>query len=286
MYTVKQVASLTGVTEATLRAWERRYSVVEPARSSGGYRLYDDAQLTLLREMASMVKGGVPASRAAAALRAQPPRAGVERGSLPGDDELVAAAEALDPVRLRRVIDQAFGSAGFEDLAEGWLPTQLRIIGDAWESGRLDVSQEHFASAGLMRAISGIYSSAAEPNPAQTVLVGLPPGARHDLMLFSFAACLKRLGSAVVYLGTDVPIGSWLAAAAQGRPRAAVLGVTNPNEVPQAQEIVDRLGEVVPPLAVWVGGSSREGVRDAEFLPDEVAHAAAVVHRALVTGRN
>ena len=62
MYTVKQVAALTGVAEATLRVWERRYAVVSPSRTPGGYRLYDDSQVEALREMASLVDGGVPAS--------------------------------------------------------------------------------------------------------------------------------------------------------------------------------------------------------------------------------
>ncbi|WP_431473420.1 MerR family transcriptional regulator [Ornithinimicrobium sp. W1665] len=41
-YTVKQVSGLTGVATDRLRAWERRYGVVEPGRSESRYRLYDD----------------------------------------------------------------------------------------------------------------------------------------------------------------------------------------------------------------------------------------------------
>src|SRR5690606_19799174 len=122
VYTVKQVATLTGVTEPTLRAWERRYGVVEPARSSGGYRLYDETQVALLREMAALVSNGVPASHAAAALRSRPAAAEQGPPTQPSGDSLVEAAEALDPVKLHRVIDQAFGSAPFEQVAEHWLP--------------------------------------------------------------------------------------------------------------------------------------------------------------------
>lgn len=41
MVTIKRAAELTGVPEHTLRAWERRYGLVAPARTDGGYRLYD-----------------------------------------------------------------------------------------------------------------------------------------------------------------------------------------------------------------------------------------------------
>jgi len=55
VYSVKQVSALTGATEATLRVWERRYGVVEPARSAAGYRLYDDEQVAVLRAMVALV---------------------------------------------------------------------------------------------------------------------------------------------------------------------------------------------------------------------------------------
>ena len=64
-YTVKQVADLTGVAPATLRAWERRYAVVAPQRSSSRYRLYDQADVRRLTRMAELVREGSPASLAA-----------------------------------------------------------------------------------------------------------------------------------------------------------------------------------------------------------------------------
>ena len=66
MYTIKRAAELTGVSAATLRAWERRYDVVEPQRTDAGYRLYDDEALARLRTMAELVADGWTASNAAA----------------------------------------------------------------------------------------------------------------------------------------------------------------------------------------------------------------------------
>ena len=51
MFTVSQAEGLTGIPSTTLRAWERRYGVIAPRRTEGGYRLYDAAQIALLREM-------------------------------------------------------------------------------------------------------------------------------------------------------------------------------------------------------------------------------------------
>ena len=60
MYTIKHAAALTGVPEATLRAWERRYAVVSPHRTAAGYRLYDEDQLDVLRTMQERTRPRVP----------------------------------------------------------------------------------------------------------------------------------------------------------------------------------------------------------------------------------
>ena len=90
MYTVSQAEGLTGIPSTTLRAWERRYGIIAPRRTEGGYRLYDAAQIATLREMAGRVEGGMrPAQAAASLIDPQPPTATrpgspVDRPSLSG----------------------------------------------------------------------------------------------------------------------------------------------------------------------------------------------------------
>lgn len=66
MYTIKRAAELTGIPAATLRAWERRYDLVDPQRTESGYRLYDEQTLDRIREMVALVADGWTASTAAA----------------------------------------------------------------------------------------------------------------------------------------------------------------------------------------------------------------------------
>ena len=55
---IRVVAQRTGLTPATLRAWERRYDVVVPTRSEGGHRLYSDEDVRRLRALVRAVEGG------------------------------------------------------------------------------------------------------------------------------------------------------------------------------------------------------------------------------------
>ncbi len=284
MYAVKQVSALTGVSEATLRVWERRYQVVEPARSAAGYRLYDDDQVAVLRVMAALVNNGVPASLAARTVRGSAVRGHTDTTPVAdGSLDLVSAAAELNPEVLHAVLNDAFAATDFDDVVDCWLPYELERLGDAWQSGRISVAQEHFASAAVARHLSAHFED-ARPQGGVPVLVGLPQGGRHELMLLAFAACLRRAGVNAIYLGADVPLDDWKSVASEVGARAAVLGVHLESDVEAAQSVVDQLAALSPPVAVRVGGRSRHKISGAGLLEDRVSLAAAAVARDLRAG--
>ena len=57
-YPVRLVAVRTGLTPHVLRAWERRYGVVSPARTDGGQRLYSDLDIERLRLLRRLTDRG------------------------------------------------------------------------------------------------------------------------------------------------------------------------------------------------------------------------------------
>src|SRR4030042_6282147 len=62
-YNMKAVEQQTGISAATLRAWERRYALVEPKRTASGYRLYADRDVALLRWVRLQLDEGLTISR-------------------------------------------------------------------------------------------------------------------------------------------------------------------------------------------------------------------------------
>ena len=65
-YRIAAVASLTGIAAATIRIWEQRYAVVQPARNSGNLRLYCRADIERLTLVKAAVDGGYAISTVAA----------------------------------------------------------------------------------------------------------------------------------------------------------------------------------------------------------------------------
>ena len=58
-YPIRAVSKLTGISVDTLRAWERRYAVVDPERDERG-RLYSDADVERLRLLRQAVERATP----------------------------------------------------------------------------------------------------------------------------------------------------------------------------------------------------------------------------------
>ena len=64
-FTIRSVCALTGVNPNTLRAWERRYGLVQPERTASGYRLYTMQDVERLRQIQDLLNVGVPAGQIA-----------------------------------------------------------------------------------------------------------------------------------------------------------------------------------------------------------------------------
>ena len=196
MYTIKEAAARTGLSVPVLRAWERRYGVVTPTRTPGGYRVYDEVALARLRSMRRLIDDGWSASAAAAAVvdgRDHPGRGVTSRGPryqdarLPADqslaEELVAATAVLDDDRIEAVLDDMFAAGSYERVVEDHVVPDLRAIGDGWAAGRVAVAGEHVASNAIQRRLAAAFqasspAAAGELARARRYATRRPPRAR------------------------------------------------------------------------------------------------------------
>jgi DNA-binding transcriptional MerR regulator len=280
MYTIKEAAARTGIPIALLRAWERRYRIVEPVRTAAGYRLYDDAALDRLRAMRGLTADGWQPSAAAAAILAGtapeapalPPGGGTVRpgerlaatgldGRLPAPsptgriEAFVEAAAEIDAARLERLLDEMFAGGSFERVADREVLPALRAVGEAWARGAVTVAGEHTASQAVQRRMAAAFQAAGRDGPSEgVVLVGLPPGARHELGALAFAVAARRGGVPILYLGADLPSADWVETAGRTRARAAVIGSPTTADIGPAVAVAAALREVDPPVVLAFGG--------------------------------
>ena len=272
MYTIKRASEMVGVPVATLRAWQRRYGVVNPGRSVSGYRLYGADDIAVLRRMQALVASGWSPREAAAAAAAEgdleteltdlprdEPRSRSARRAGTARSDLVAAAVALDPAAITRLLDDHFAKGSFEQVVDRWLLPELERLGQAWADGAVSVAGEHLAAAGVQRRLSAAFDAAAiDSGRSPLLLTGLPPGCRHELGILAFATAARRQGLAVVYLGPDLPLRDWLTAADRHQPDAVVIAVPTLSDVAPALEIVK--GFAGRQELIGIGGRHQEAV--------------------------
>jgi DNA-binding transcriptional MerR regulator/methylmalonyl-CoA mutase cobalamin-binding subunit len=264
MYTIKEAAARTGLTVPVLRAWERRYGVVAPMRTAGGYRVYDEAALQRLRSMRRLVDDGwSPSAAAAAIIAGTNPPAGIQTDSTAEEKEdrlveqFVDAAATLDSPRIEAVLDEMFARGTYERVMEDHVIPSLRALGDAWAAGRVPVAGEHVASnAALRRLAASFQATGPGRDQGRPVLVGMPPGARHELGALMFATALRRAGLSVVYLGADLPLDDWIAAVERTDARAVVIGAVMPADATGAMSVAERLLARRPEILIAFGGTA------------------------------
>ncbi len=278
MYTIKQAARLTGVPEASLRAWERRYGVVVPVRNESGYRLFDEAALTAISTMRRLVDDGWSASAAAAAVRsgdiprepAEPAGHGVaidadRPGPAAYQQWFLASAARMDTAGMEESLDAGFSLGSFEHVVDAWLFPTLQALGEGWARGEIDVAGEHAASHAVHRRLSAAFDAAGSRSRGPAVVVGLPAGSQHELGALAFATAIRRRGLDVLYLGANVPVSSWETAARSHAAQAAVLAVVTYEDREAAVNVARRLmNEDTVPLVCSGGAAGAElapGVR-------------------------
>lgn len=304
MYTIKEASARSGVGIPLLRAWERRYAVVQPARTSSGYRLYDDAAIERLRAMRQLIASGWSARQAADRVRITPdpdlpalvpteittPEPTVEpiEGSAAGIliSRLVEAARRIDAAELEAALDEAFSGVRFEVAADRVVMPALRAIGEGWQRDEISVAGEHAASHAVLRRLAMAFEAAGEPDAARPILVGLGRGSRHELGAFAFTIAARRAGLPVLYLGPDLPSEEWTSAAAERDARGAVVGVPTRADVRRAVEVLDALRATRPSMLLAVGGEQSSRAARAPgvlSLPDGLSAAVATVRDALAS---
>ncbi|KGN31339.1 transcriptional regulator [Knoellia sinensis KCTC 19936] len=298
MYTIKRVAELTGVGLSTLRAWERRYGVVTPQRSDGHYRLYTDADVRTIAIMAALVHDGWSAGEAAAEtlqrvtgsvehlehLESGADPAGADGAGTEALGELIRAADNLQAPEVAALLDRGLASGGtFEEVANRWLMPTLIGVGEAWADGRLSVAGEHLVSYAVQRRLAAFYESASGRGAGPLVVFGLPPGARHELGILTFAVAARRAGVSTAYVGADLPGDTWESAVQTRRAAAVVMAVPRLADVVAAQGVVDRLRAGSPDLVIGVGGRHQDDVSGVTHLGHDFAAGAALLQSEVST---
>lgn len=230
-YRIQVAAELSGVAAATLRAWERRYGVPVPRRTSSAYRLYSAEDVDLVRRMRELVESGVAPAEAARRLLASAPNVSATEEAAEVDtlelarDRLIAATQRWDA----RAIDEELTRLSFlvdaQTLYNKVVSPLLVEVGRRWEAGVLSVAQEHLLSEKLELALRGALRT-LDRAEGPTVLLGTVSGDPHVLGLLGAGIKLAQGGAKLAVLGASTPPSAVADAVRSMSPRLVGLSAT------------------------------------------------------------
>ncbi|MBA4385889.1 MAG: hypothetical protein C0410_14215 [Anaerolinea sp.] len=256
-YNIKSVSQRTGVQPVTLRAWERRYKILDPRRAENGYRLYSERDVALLVWLKNQVDTGVSISTAIADFRSNT-RKGIspeavintpaptpsKHSDLPAADFVKRFYNALvtrDETAAAEVFEQALASFDLISLVEMVIFPTLRNIGDAWYNGKIFVAVEHFASGFIRSKLMSIYQSLPLNRHISFIMVGGAPGELHEIGSLVTAILLREAGYRVEYLGPDLPLDDLVQYIKEEKPKMVILSAT----IEQATEDLIKFDEMI-----------------------------------------
>ncbi|APC15854.1 helix-turn-helix-type transcriptional regulator [Pseudomonas frederiksbergensis] len=119
LFPIREVARLTGVNPVTLRAWERRYGLIQPTRTESGHRLYSMTDIERVQSILGWIGRGVAVSKVGKilaktsdvlALSSIIPDELVQADYAQWQAQITAAVSNFDDVELGRIYGQVFST--------------------------------------------------------------------------------------------------------------------------------------------------------------------------------
>jgi len=110
LYPIREISRLTGVTPITLRAWERRYDLIEPVRTESGHRLYTQEHVDFIKQAVELTKKGIPISKVKAVIneRKEAEKNLRSHGDIDFALELIQACRNYDYLETHQLVDQLY----------------------------------------------------------------------------------------------------------------------------------------------------------------------------------
>lgn len=272
VYSVTTTSRMTGLTPGTLRAWERRYAVVDPHRDEAGRRVYDAVMIERLARLQRLTEQGHPIRRLAplgdAALddllneSSQIGYGGVEMLS----EQMLEAVIGYRIGALDRLLSVAVATLPLAILVTRVISPLLAEVGRRWVAGELDIAQERMLSSLLRARMIAILN----PRPSETgpkLLFSTLPGEHHELGLLMAALLAYEAGAPLLYLGTNLPARDLATLAGELGVKAVALSCVDSGLADSALDDITALIALLGSgVEVWVGGAQ------ADFLCRKLAH--------------
>jgi DNA-binding transcriptional MerR regulator/methylmalonyl-CoA mutase cobalamin-binding subunit len=249
---------MTGVNPVTLRAWERRYGLIQPQRTENGRRLYAQSDVERILRALALTREGVAIGQVKEALDSAPAAPVTTAGQgrwATYRRRFSAAITAFDEPALEAIYDEALALHPVDLVDRMLLIPMLQDLGQRWKKAAGGVAEEHFFSTYARHKIGARFHHRRLLQDGPKILAACAPDEHHEIGLLLFALAAHDAGFRVVLLGANVPFPEIAAAARRTLCDAVV--ISNAIERSSA-EFYSQLADLVEAASrpVYLGGNA------------------------------
>jgi DNA-binding transcriptional MerR regulator/methylmalonyl-CoA mutase cobalamin-binding subunit len=212
LYPIRTVSSLTGVNAVTLRAWERRYGLIQPQRTPKGHRLYTGEDIARIEQVLTLLNQGIAISQVKPLLDSGLGGAVTEAEQGQRDewqryrDRLLQAVEHFDEAAVDAVYNDALSLYPVDLVIRQLATPLLSHMGEHWKDRESGIAEEHFFSAYLRNKIGARIHHVNARGTGPRLLIACLPGEYHELGMLFFALTAASHGYRVLLLGANLPL--------------------------------------------------------------------------------
>jgi MerR family transcriptional regulator, light-induced transcriptional regulator len=290
---MKAVVQQTGIAGPTLRAWERRYTILSPERAQNDYRLYSARDIALIGWLKDRVDAGMSISQAIALFRhleeeqnqlhpegllpertspfqkvVSTPAMGKHETIAESDEQekdetynmrfvrerLLDAFNRLDEATASQLMTTMLAIYPIEQICTELMTPTLWEIGHRWEQGLIPVAIEHFASAFFHGWLTNLLHAMPTHKSNPLVIACCAPGELHELAPLMLSLLLRRAGLHVAYLGQSIETDGLLQTVRKLSPALICVSVTLISSLEAVIELGQKIQELPPPRPVLIFG--------------------------------
>ncbi len=274
LYRIRTVSELTGVSSATLRAWERRYGVPTPSRTASAYRLYSDEDVALIIRMRDLVKNGTAPAEASHALLGEAAEAANESAAgtsgspivekdpyVMAMDRIIDAVRRFDPDGLEEAVSKTLTLGPAVSIYDRTIGPALIQIGELWHAGTVTVAQEHLASNVLGGTLVHLLRLAQPADAARRIVLACFAEEEHVLGLYGAGLRFASWGYRTLMLGASTPPSAIARIVDALAPDVVGLSASMIVPPPRARDLVDAYADACHSTPWLVGGDAAESMR-------------------------
>ena len=213
MYSIKAVSQATGLSIETLRAWERRYGIVEPQRDANSRRSYRPEDVIRLRKLREATERGHPISKLSRLseeelnrLLEEPGLKGAKANASQGfADQILHAATHYKPDECDHSLSMALALLPISEVVNEVLSPLMREVGERWHSGRFTIAQERLVTAAIRKQVASVLDTYNRISTGPLMVLTTVSDERHELGILMCALVAASRGLRCLYLGPDLP---------------------------------------------------------------------------------